>query len=86
MRRHNAAPNSLPEPEEIDIAPTMTADQIEAEMLHLKTLVVTDGRLQEIKRKLLITAEHRAGMLEDKTIDLRTVFPYFFSHGELVCN
>lgn len=51
----------------------------------LKSVIVNDRNLESIKAKLISTSEYRSKMLEDKEIDLRIEFPYFFISPNLVC-
>lgn len=51
---------------------------------YLKKVVVNEANMPEIKQKLIETLDHRLKMLEALEIDLRTEFPYFFTHPQLV--
>lgn len=57
---------------------------LKSELMLLKSMVVNSENLAEIKLKICQTAKYRAEMLKNIKVDLRTEFPYFFAHGELV--
>lgn len=50
----------------------------------LKGVVVNEQSIGFIKTKLAETTEYRLKMLQNKEIDLRTEFPYFYTNPELV--
>lgn len=50
----------------------------------LKSFVVNEENMEFFKAKLFETAEYRFKMLQNKQIDLRVEFPYFFTCPELV--
>jgi argininosuccinate lyase len=57
---------------------------LKTENMMLKSMVVNNDNMKEIMTKIRRTAKFRANMLKNIEVDLRTEFPYFFSHGELV--
>lgn len=50
----------------------------------LKSAIIDQTDLEILKQKLNSTRSFRANMLQDKNIDLRENFPFFFSHPSLV--
>lgn len=50
----------------------------------LKSAIIDQTDLEILKQKLDSTRSFRANMLQDKNIDLRENFPFFFSHPSLV--
>lgn len=54
------------------------------DLLFLKSAVIAQTDLDVVKRKLNTTRSLRADMMQNKNIDLREHFPFFFSHPFLV--
>lgn len=50
----------------------------------LKSVVVNEQSIGFIKTKLAETTEYRLKMLQNKDVDLRVEFPYFYTNPELV--
>lgn len=54
------------------------------DVIYLKSLVVSDENMPIFIEKLNSTRGHRMEMLLDKNIHLKEMFPYFFTHPDLV--
>lgn len=61
-----------------------TDENAKTDVEFLKTCLVTPVTLPVIKEKLLLTTKYRKTMCKDPNTDLRTIFPYFYTHPELV--
>lgn len=59
--------------------------EIDALIESMKTIVITDASMPDIKQHLKTTRGFRDELLTDKKIDLLEMFPYFFVKPELVC-
>lgn len=59
-------------------------DQAENDLLFLKSIVVNDRNMEEIKLKLTKTASYRKKLLNKNELNLRVNFPYFYMHPQLV--
>lgn len=57
---------------------------VQSAVNYLKKVVVNDENFPEIKKKLEETLDYRLKMLEAFEVDLRTEFPYLFTHSALV--
>lgn len=68
----------------LQVAVVRTEEEELTDLHVLRTTVINDNTIGEIETKLRLTSDYRHKMLQDKTVDLRTAFPYFFFRGELV--
>lgn len=50
----------------------------------LKSTVVNEKNMVEIKKKIKLTSAHRKKLLNDMSIDPLELFPYFFTNPNLV--
>lgn len=50
----------------------------------LKSTVVNEKNMAEIKEKIKLTSTHRKKLLIDMSTDLLELFPYFFTNPKLV--
>ncbi|XP_031639195.1 uncharacterized protein LOC116351255, partial [Contarinia nasturtii] len=55
-----------------------------AEVIFLKSLVVSDENMETLLQKLNSTRTYRHKILKDKNIHLKEQFPYFFTHPHLI--
>lgn len=53
-------------------------------MNDLKSAVVNDLNLDDIRQKLTETMKHREKLIENKLIDVKETFSVFYAHPELV--
>lgn len=53
-------------------------------MNDLKSAVVNDLNLDDIKQKLTETMKHREKLMQNKLIDAKETFSVFYAHPELV--
>lgn len=88
LRKLNCAKNS----ENAETANSSTPFQHEGQkysmddLLYLKTVVISETNLDEVRKKLEITREHRDELVRKDTIDLMEHFPFFFTRPQLVTN
>lgn len=59
-------------------------DQIEEDLMILKTIVCSDENAEEIKRVIKSTAKHRTEMSKTPEMDFLENFPIFFTNPEFV--
>lgn len=69
--------------ESIDSAEDVT-DRQRIDVEDLKSKLVSDSNMCEIKAKLKFTLSYRSKLLENKSLDLLETFPYFFTVPKLV--
>lgn len=68
------------QPSPVTEAPQYTMD----DMLYLKTVVVSDANIDEIRRKLQITRIGRDELIKNDSVDYLEHFPCFFARPNLV--
>lgn len=51
---------------------------------YLRTVLVNPTTMPFIEKKLLLTRKYRTDICEKPITDFRSLFPYFFTHPELV--
>lgn len=69
-------------------APEIAQDEkekLDAAMNFLKSVVVNDANLEEIKEKLIETMKHRHDLMKNQRMDIKETVPVFFACPELVC-
>lgn len=59
-------------------------EKLEAAMDYLKTTVVTDSNLAQIKEKMVETMAYRIKLMNDQRMDIKESFPFLFVSVELV--
>lgn len=73
--------------EELTIAENGMADvlvNLDDELHLLKSLVVNDDNMPLILEKLNLTRSYREELVARPEVELKTYFPYFFTHPHLV--
>lgn len=63
---------------------TGDCDSPEEDIETLKATIVNDSNLPEIQRKLKSSLSWRSKLLENRELDLKEYFPYFFTNPSLV--
>lgn len=61
-----------------------TLNNVEDDLLYLKTTILGEENIERIKKKLKATADYRTEMISDPNIDFLESFPYLFTNPELV--
>lgn len=64
--------------------PSNERDKMKAMMNDLKSAVVNDSNLDDIKRMLIETMKHRERLMQNKQIDAKETFSFFYARPELV--
>lgn len=54
------------------------------DVIYLKSLIVSEENMEIFIEKLNSTRNYRLIMLQDKTVNLKEHFPYFFTNPEMV--
>lgn len=70
--------------EEQDLSNSIVMRNGKEDLEFLKGSIIDRTDLDVLKQKLDSTRSFRVNMLQDKNIDLRENFPFFFSHPSLV--
>lgn len=70
--------------EQQDLSNSMVMRDGKEDFEFLKSVIIDQTDVEILKQKLGSTRSFRANMLQDKNIDLRENFPFFFSHPNLV--
>lgn len=60
------------------------SETMEEKMEFLRSVVVNDRSLSEIRKKLKETVQHRLQLMKIPELDLLEQFPFFFTHSNLV--
>lgn len=61
-----------------------SAENAREDVEYMRTALVDPLTMPQIKEKLLLTRKYRTDLCKKPNIDFRTLFPYFFTHPELV--
>lgn len=79
--------NDLPEnlPEELTQAPAIEDAESEVLVNKMKSLVIDESNMDDVKGDLRVQRSYRSKMLLNKRTDLLESYPYFFTHVDLVC-
>lgn len=64
--------------------PSNERDKMKTMMNDLKSAVVNDSNLYDIKRMLTETMKHRERLMQNKQIDAKETFSFFYARPELV--
>lgn len=83
-RGHNKPGDNNNEFEENNNDATQQID-LEDEVQLMKSLIVNDENMAILVEKLNITREYRGELIKKPDVELKTCFPYFFTHPPLVC-
>lgn len=64
--------------QELDDLTPDDSEQMKDEFEKLKSIVVSENEMPNIKQKLIATTQYRMELMADKKLDVREAFPYFF--------
>lgn len=87
MRRkeHHCSNNESDDEEEVcSVENENNLDKQKSDFDELKSLLVNTSNMEIMKAKLLSTMQYRAALLNNKEMDLKKEFPFFFVSAELV--
>lgn len=79
--------NDLPGDSAEELPQASAIEDAESEVLvnKMKSLVIDESNLDDVKGDLRVTRSYRSKMLLNKRTDLLESYPYFFTHVDLVC-